>query len=145
MLCVLNNNYPLSLSDAGSIASIISLVATIILALFTRGIRSTVKRMSKFKNYKSDKKEILNSLKGLLDLLSEDNIYDLKYISDSIVVISKLYCYKEFVTWNNRLIIMRINWILKKGINDKNKALLNFLLSKLIGSLDIKQEQIDNV
>lgn len=42
-------------------------------------------------------------------------------------------------------LMMRIHFILKKGINEKNKNKLICFLSKLVGALDIRQDGINDI
>lgn len=130
------------MSDIGSWASIISLIATSFLALFTRSIRGKVQRAINFKNFKTDKKSLLRDLIATRELLVYDEIdeYELSNISDLSEILRRISDYKSYMKLNDTYALWNAKRIISKGINKKNKKSLLACISTLVGFLKTRIE-----
>lgn len=94
----------------------------------------------KFKQFKTNKKSLLNELTSLQDLIIKDGIKDLKNNYDISKALRKLDNYRDFMTKNDKYALKRIKKVLQKGINDKNINDLTFNMGIIIGFLELRQD-----
>ena len=137
-------NQFLTFNNIANASSIISLIISIFIILNTKSIKNNLKLIARFKHFKqfnTDKKTILEELESSLNLIIKDEIIDLKNASDISRSLTKLKHYKSFMHLSQKLTLWRVNRLLASGINDKNKAELTMLLSKLVGFLELKLEK----
>jgi hypothetical protein len=136
----------ITLSDLGSWASIISLLATGILAIFTRSIKGKVQRMYKFKNFKADKKSLMNDLISAREVLVIEESNELANISELSETLRRLSDYSLYMKFSDKVALWRANRIISKGINRKNQKKLLNCISTLVGFLKTRMEiDINNI
>ncbi|MEC0282417.1 hypothetical protein [Terribacillus saccharophilus] len=130
-----------SLSDIGSWASIVSLIATAVIAFTTSTIKTKVQRMVNFRNFKTDRETLENELRSIASLLtSDDHGYDKMNASDLTTVLRKMEYYKPYMNISDKYAFWRCKQALKKGlINGENHKLI-YDIGILIGFLSARVE-----
>jgi maltooligosyltrehalose synthase len=139
-------SYGTILSDISSWASIVSLIATFIIALTTGSIKKKVQKLMNFRNFKVDKKTLENELKSISTLLTSNaHGDDLQNISDLSQILRRLENYKLYMIRSDRAALKRCKSILKKGQINQNKHILINDINTLIGFLAARVELDESI
>lgn len=124
----------IAFSDIGTWASIISLIATILIAINTGSIKKKVQRMMNFRHFKADKESLENELRSINEIISKEEYGDhMINISDLSLILRKLDDYKLYMTRGDKAAFKRCKKIARKGEElHQNRKLINDI-STLIG------------
>jgi hypothetical protein len=134
-----------TLNQWGGLISLIGLFFSCLVFIWTGNIKKNITRNLEYKTYKQSKHETIKSLKSLIDSLDKDDLKDYAYQSELLIEINKLSRHKGFVDTKSKFKIWRLNHILKKGLTDKNKQEVVWLLSIVLGQLNLDPVQSQNV
>jgi hypothetical protein len=120
-------------------SSIIGFGITTYLLITTNGIKDKMQRVIKFKDFKKDKKSLINDLNSSINLMIT-NPTDPNNATDLIKILRKLQDYKSYMTKEDKKALSEARKIVSKGITTQNSNVLRTLLASLVGFLEIKQE-----
>jgi len=131
------------LGDSGSWASIFSILITGVLLYTTDNTRRKVQRLIKFKDFKLDKKSLINELQSSKELIinaSPNDIDSLYNVSELAVIFRRLEDYKMYMEKTDKEALTKAKLILSRGIHVYNRSELIKHISTLIGFLQSRLE-----
>lgn len=124
-----------NLSDYGSIASIVSFIATVVLAIVTGSLRKKFQRMITFKDFKADKEGLLRELTAIRSLILSDDGDDDVNIAELSEAIRRLEDYYKYMNKSDKIALKKIKRLISVDIDNKNRKELTSNISTLMGFL----------